>query len=110
MFDAKDLRRLFELLSAELGKAGVRGELFVVGGAVMCLAYGARETTRDVDALFRPAGAVRAAAARVATQAGIEADWLNDAVKGYLSDRGGFAPFLDLEHLRVMLEELLRDK
>jgi Nucleotidyltransferase of unknown function (DUF6036) len=105
MLAAKDIRRLFDLLNTELGKAGVRGELFVVGGAVMCLAYEARPATRDIDAFFRPARQVREAAAKVALQAGIEANWLNDAVKGFMGDRGEFERFLELDHLRVMLAQ-----
>lgn len=98
-----DLRRLFELLNEELGKSGTQGEVFLVGGAVMCLAYAARPSTQDVDALFRPPAQVREAAARVAIRAKVKADWLNDAVKGFMSSRGDFARFLELDHLRVMM-------
>jgi hypothetical protein len=97
-----DLRRLFELLNQELARSGTQGELFLVGGAVMCLAYAARPSTQDVDAVFRPPTQVREAAARVATRAKVNGDWLNDSVKGFMSSRGDFAPFLELDHLRIM--------
>jgi hypothetical protein len=101
----RDIRRLFELLADELQRTGTEGELFLVGGAVMCLAYAARPSTQDVDALFRPARQVREAAARVAVQAGVQPDWLNDGVKGFLSEHGEFRDFLELDHLRVMVAQ-----
>jgi hypothetical protein len=80
---------LFAELDAELRTAGVRGDLFVVGGAAMTVAYDARPATRDVDAIWHPAGDVRAAAARVAAQQDdLDPDWLNDAVKGFLPAAG----------------------
>ncbi len=101
----KDILHLFELLNDELQNDNVEGELYLVGGAVMCLAFQSRPSTRDVDALFLPATAVRAAVARVALQIDIEADWLNDAVKGFLSPEGEFDVFLELDHLRVMIAQ-----
>lgn len=100
---AIDLRRLFELLNDELRSSGTKAELFLVGGAVMCLAYNARPSTQDVDAVFRPSGEVRKAAARAARRAGVNPDWLNDGVKGLLSVPGEFAPFLEHDHLNVMV-------
>lgn len=100
-----DIRRLLDLLNAELRRSGTVGELFLVGGAVMCLAYDARPSTMDVDALFRPAEKVRQAAARAAVGAGIDGHWLNDAVKGFMSAQGEYAPFLELDHLRVMVAQ-----
>ncbi len=104
-FTKADLLRLFELLDAELGMQNVVGEVYVVGGAVMCLALGARDATRDVDAWFRPARLVREAAARVAAHANVPEDWLNDAVKGFLSPRGTFDDYLELPHLRVFVAQ-----
>jgi hypothetical protein len=104
-FTKADLLRLFALLDAELGAQKTVGEVYVVGGAVMCLALDAREATRDVDALFRPARIVREAVARVAARANVPVDWLNDAVKGFLSPHGTFDDYLELPHLRVFVAQ-----
>ena len=97
----REIERLFRLLDEELRHEGVNGELYLVGGAAMCLAFGARESTRDVDAYFQPARSIREAAARVGVRAGVGAGWLNDAVKAYLSEKGSFSRFLELSHLTV---------
>jgi hypothetical protein len=102
---AADIRRLFDLLNEELRGSDTVAELMLVGGAVMCLAYAARPSTQDVDAVFRPAREVRAAAARVAARARLEPNWLNDGVKGFISAQAEFAPFLQLDHLRVMVAQ-----
>jgi hypothetical protein len=96
-----DILRLFERLNSELTQAGVRGVVHLAGGAVMCLAFRARESTRDVDATFEPSVAVLEAAHRVAAREGVPDHWLNDAVKAYLSDRGEYDDLLERSHLRV---------
>lgn len=79
-----ELLGAFELLDDELGRMGVEADLFVVGGAAMAVAYDARRATTDVDAVFAPSKEVRTAALRVAEELGLEEEWLNDAVKGFL--------------------------
>ncbi|MHB1297831.1 MAG: hypothetical protein ACYC0B_04810 [Gemmatimonadaceae bacterium] len=98
-----DIQHLFVLLNRELTLDGTHAELYLVGGAVMCLALRARAATVDVDAWFKPSTSVREAAARVAAQAGVRPDWLNDAVKGWLSPRGEFDRFLEYSNLQVFV-------
>jgi hypothetical protein len=100
-FTKSDIGRLLELLDEELAASDTEGEVYLVGGAVMCLALNARESTRDVDAFFKPARLVREAAARVAARAEVPPHWLNDAVKGFLGGRGDWQTYLELAHLRV---------
>jgi hypothetical protein len=98
-----DILRLFRLLDAELEKSAITGEVYLVGGAIMCLAFDARASNADVDALFLPATEIRAAARRVAAKADAPVDWLNDAVKGLMGTRGDFNEYLELPNLRVYI-------
>jgi hypothetical protein len=78
----RGLRRLDALAKA----AGLVVDLSIYGGAALCLAFDARDSTRDVDAVFRGATRfVRAAVAEIARAEGWPEDWLNDGVKGFLS-------------------------
>lgn len=101
-YSKRDIEVLFNRLNEELARRSITGEVYVVGGAVMCLVFDARASPRNIDAFFRPEGEVRAAAQAVATAAGIPGDWLNDVVKAYLSDHEDFQPYLELTNLRVL--------
>jgi len=71
------------------------------GGAAMVLAHKARLSTKDVDAVFAPKELVYKAAAEVTRECAAAEGWLNDAVKGFLSDKGETQPLLDLPNLKV---------
>ena len=93
---------LFHALNERLAAADVKGQLFVVGGAVLCLVHRARPSTQDVDAVFLPKSELRSIAASVAEDFDLPDNWLNDAAKGFMSDAGSFEPFLALSHLTIM--------
>lgn len=91
-------------LDAELSAAEAVGEICLLGGTAMMLAFQARVSTKDVDALFQPTQVIREAAQRTAQKLELPADWLNDAAKGFLSPAGEFLPLdgLQFSHLRVL--------
>jgi hypothetical protein len=85
-FSRDDILRALRLLSDDLSQRRLTGEICLFGGTVMVLAFSARVSTKDVDALFHPAAEIRTAARRVAEAEGFPDDWLNDGVKGFLSE------------------------
>lgn len=85
----KALRRLSELATAE----GLVLELALYGGAVFTLVYGSRETTKDVDAIIKPAEAGTRLVRQVAEEQNLANNWLNDDVRQFLSHCGERRPF-----------------
>lgn len=79
--------RIMEALTAlgeDLTRLGVRGQIYIVGGAAMALAYSTRRVTRDIDAVFEPKMVIYEAAARVAEDLGLPENWLNDGAKAFV--------------------------
>lgn len=102
MLTKEQILRLLKKLNQKLAKENLEGELFLLGGAVMCLAFDARASTKDLDALFAPKERIRQLASEIATEEGLSDDWLNDSVKGFLSEAASFDPYLELSNLRVL--------
>ncbi len=101
MLARKDILRLLKALDRELRRESVVGEIGLCGGAVMCLVFKARPSTRDVDAIFEPTRELRAAARRVGARLALPPDWLNDAAKGYFHAEPPREEVLNLPNLRV---------
>ena len=70
-FILKSSNAWFNSLNDLLKKESIFGELYLVGGAVMCLVFKARESTRDVDALFEPKTKIRPLAKKVGVEFGV---------------------------------------
>lgn len=85
--DEDTIRRALEALSDELGTRSIDGEICLFGGTTMVLAFHARQSTKDVDAIFHPTQAIREAAEKVRETLDLPEHWLNDAAKGFISQR-----------------------
>ena len=72
-------------LGRRLHAREVSGEMYVVGGAAIAIAFDDRRSTRDIDALFEPKQLIYDEAATMSAELDLPAGWLNDAVKGFVA-------------------------
>lgn len=102
--DRPEIVAALSTLGRRLHSRGLVGDMYVVGGAAISLAFAARRSTRDIDAVFEPKMAIYEAAAEVGAELGLPVGWLNDAVKGFLvGDDPEATPVLDVPGLRCMV-------
>jgi hypothetical protein len=101
MLDHETIERAFELLNDDLARQGERAEIYIVGGAAMCLVHRARLATKDVDGWFSNPTSVRRAAGRVAEELQLPADWLNDAAKAFIPPGAGKDAYRAYSNLSV---------
>lgn len=104
LLTAGDLQMAFKRLAELLDQRHLTADVFVFGGAAMVLGYDARPATRDVDAIWRPHGAVLEAAWEVAAEQGLPKWWLNEQAIFYLPAGTGFegASLFEAPGLRVI--------
>jgi predicted nucleotidyltransferase len=71
LLDRAAIEDAFRRLGDRLARRGVIADLYIFGGAAMALAYDARRSTRDIDAVFEPHGIVLDEARAVASELGL---------------------------------------
>ena len=82
-----DILRGLHKIDKRAKQAGMIVDLAIYGGAALALAFDLRHATRDVDAVVRGnPDFLRLAAREVAEEEGWPENWLNDGVKGFVSD------------------------
>lgn len=114
-FDAQQITKALQAMSDDLSQKGIKGEICIFGGTAMVLAYNARLSTKDVDAIFQPSQAIRDSAMTVTENLDLPADWINDGVKGFVSARhettsGNLPQFSNLRLTMPVPEYLLAMK
>jgi hypothetical protein len=104
LFDRNDIIAAFTELADRLERAGVVGQVHVIGGAAMLLAYEPdRASTRDVAAMFSSDTPVVKAVRDIAHERQWPSTWLNNQASVYASRTPGEGPrVFDHPHLQVM--------
>ncbi|MCL2049669.1 MAG: DUF6036 family nucleotidyltransferase [Defluviitaleaceae bacterium] len=96
-----DILKYFEEINNRLAFDGKHGEILLTGGAALTLVFNARNSTRDIDAVFRPMQDMRKIISSIAKEHSLESDWLNDAVKTYVTDKLTVEPFKAYSNLTI---------
>jgi len=105
--DKSDIERYLQMLGEEFAAKGQKGKILLVGGAVMILIVGNRNSTRDIDGSFEDgAQAIREAVSHIALREGLPADWLNDGAKGFLYSKPPVTLWRDYPGLEIYLPSL----
>jgi hypothetical protein len=104
MLNKLDIENALLKLNEALAKKELKGEVCLYGGAVLCLAYNARPSTKDVDAIFHPSSELRELIARVGEDLNLGPHWLNDGVKGFVVEHPRKILF-QMSHLQVYVPE-----
>lgn len=100
----QEITNYLKQLNERLESIAIKGEICLYGGAVMCLVYDARPSTKDVDAIFEPAHKLREAIAEVADANNLNEDWLNDSIKGFVVKHNQRILF-NWSHLKIYIPE-----
>ncbi|TYK50846.1 DUF6036 family nucleotidyltransferase [Actinomadura decatromicini] len=103
LLDRAAIENVLRSLGDRLARRGVVADIYVVGGAAMALAYDARRSTRDIDAVFEPHGIVLEEVRAVARELGLPQWWLNEQASVYVAPGGDPAATRVFDHpgLRV---------
>jgi hypothetical protein len=96
-----EILEAFKILNSKFQIENAKAEVCLVGGAVMCLVFNAREQTKDVDAIFHPKAKMYQLAKLVAEELGLPEDWLNDSAKAYVNKKLEKIEILNLSNLKI---------
>lgn len=81
----KQILFYLEKLNEELKIKNENGEIIICGGTAMVLMYDARNSTKDIDALYMPKEEINEIVENFSDKYGISIDWLNDSAKVFFT-------------------------
>ncbi len=101
--DKTEILKYLRELNDRLKEKEIKGQIWLFGGTVMCLAFNARPATKDIDAIFEPKQVIYDLARQIAQDYNLPPDWLNDSVKGFVTPNREMKIFQNMSHLKIFI-------
>ena len=96
-----DMLRFFEEVNSRLKTANTKGEVHIIGGAAISLAFDGRDATEDIDAIYKPRNEVRKIIKDMANEHNLRSDWLNNDAEHFISENMTFTLLFEYSNLKV---------
>ena len=97
MFSKQEILEALNDIAETALKQNKTVEIGIYGGSAIVLSWEFRKSTRDVDvAIYNDADYLKDIARQIAQERNLPEDWLNDGVKGFLSNKEERQLFLEL--------------
>jgi len=102
-FTQKDMIKYLEEINKKLSERGKFGEIMICGGAALTLVYEARDSTRDIDAVFKPREDMREIINEISSENNLTSQWLNDDVETFVKEfkNLNYSDYLTFSNLTV---------
>ena len=96
-----DMLRFLEEINLRLSDMNRIGEVYIVGGAAISLAFGGRDATEDIDAIYKPRNEIRKIIKIMADEHDLRSDWLNNDAEHFITESMTFTLLLEHSNLKV---------
>ncbi len=98
----QEIIKYITILNERLSKIGVKTDMYIYGGVVMCLVFGVRESTDDIDELFKEQDIMDEIAEQIAEQYNLGKFWLHNEVGAVIFKDDEFNKYAELSNITIM--------
>jgi len=91
----------FKEINSRLKSVDKEGEIYIIGGAAISLAFGGRDATEDIDAIYKPRSEIRNIVKVMSDEYNLRNDWLNNDAEHFITDSMTFTLLLEYSNLKV---------
>ena len=97
----EDMLRFFIEINSRLKDINRTGELYIIGGAAISLAFGGRDATEDIDAIYKPRSEIRKIVEIMSEKHSLRSDWLNNDAEHFVTENMTFTLLFDYSNLKI---------